>query len=116
VQGASRWAGKKNPSINDVIHRYSRKAGRAKLTVRKLNRDTVLIEGNSVSLKFLAHILLALTDEEDCGFQFSPKSAGRAWFAKDAQLGIYLHRLPCVGKRPPQGKGIYKRPLRGKSS
>ena len=45
----------KNPSINDVIHRYSRRAVKAKLTVRKLNRDTVLIEGNSVSLKFLAH-------------------------------------------------------------
>jgi|HubBroStandDraft_6_1064221.scaffolds.fasta_scaffold22781_5 hypothetical protein len=106
---------KKKPSVNDVIHRYSRKANKTKLTVRKLSRDCVLIEGNSDSLKFLAHILLALTDEEDCGFQISPKSAGKAWFAKDAQLGIYLHRLPCVGKRPPQGQGIYKRPLRGKS-
>jgi hypothetical protein len=63
---------KKNPSINGVIHRYSRKASRPKLTVRKLNRDSVLIEGNSDSLKFLAHILLALTGEEDCGFQISP--------------------------------------------
>lgn len=107
---------KKESPINDVIRRYSRKARRAKLTVRKLNRDTVLIEGNSDSLKFLAHILLALTDEEDCGFQFSPKGGGMAWFAKDAQLGMYLHRLPCVGKKPPQGQGIYKRPLRGKSS
>jgi len=106
----------KKSSINDVLHRYSRKARRAKLTVRKLNRDTVLIEGNSDSLKFLAHILLALTDEKDCGLQFSPKGGGRAWFAGDAQLGIYLHRLPCVSKRPPQGQGIYKRPLKGKSS
>jgi hypothetical protein len=73
-----------------------------------MNRDTVLIEGNSVSLKFLAHILLALTDEEDCGFQFSPKSAGLAWFAKDAQLGIYLYRLPCVCKKPPQAKAFTK--------
>ena len=106
---------KKKPSISDVIRHYSRKANKAKLTVRKLDRDSVLIEGNSDSLKFLAHVLLALADEEDCGFQISPKGAGRAWFAKDAQLGIYLHRLPCVGKRPPQGRGIYKRPLRGKS-
>jgi hypothetical protein len=107
---------KSKSSINDVISRYSRRAKRAKLTVRKLNRDTVLIEGTSDSLKFLAHILLALTDEEDCGFQFSPKGAGKAWYAKDSQLGIYLHRLPCVAKQPPQGQGIYKRPLRGKSS
>jgi hypothetical protein len=75
---------KKNSAINDVIHRYSRKAARAKLTIRKLNRDTVLIEGNSNSLKFLANILLALTNEEDCGFELSPTSEGRAWFAKDA--------------------------------
>lgn len=106
----------KKPSINDVIDRYSRRARKAKLTVRKLGRDTVLIEGNSDSLKFLAHVLLALTDEEDRGFQFSPKGGGSAWFSRNAQLGLYLHRLPCVGKRPPQGKGVYKRPLRGKSS
>jgi hypothetical protein len=94
----------KNPSVNDVIRRYSRRKEKAKLTVRKLNRDTVLIEGNAKSLKFLAHILLALTDEKSCGVEFSPKGAGRAWFAKNAQLGIYLHRLPCVGKRPAQSK------------
>jgi hypothetical protein len=104
---------KKNASINDVIHRYSRGSGKAKLTVRKLNRETVLIEGDSTSLKFLAHVLLALTDEKDCGCEFSPKGAGRAWFSKDARLGLYLHRLPCIDKRPPQAKGIYKRPLRG---
>jgi hypothetical protein len=103
-------------SISAVIDRYSRKAKQAKLTVRKLNRDTVLIEGTSTSLKFLAHILLALTEERDCDFQFSPKGAGLAWFAKDAQLGIYLHRLPCTDKKPPQGQGIYRRPLRGKTS
>jgi hypothetical protein len=107
--------GNKKLLINGVIDLYSRKAKRAKLTVRKLNRDTVLIEGTSNSLKFLAHILLALTEEEDCGFQISPRGAGNAWFAKDARLGIYLHRLPCIGKLP-QGRGIYKRPLRGKNS
>jgi len=108
----------KKPSINDVIDRFSKKLKfkRAKLTVRKLDRGTVSIEGSSESLKFLAHILLALTEERDCGFQLSPKSAGMAWFAKDAQLGIYLHRLPCVSRSPPQGRGMYKRRLRGKSS
>ena len=103
-------------SINGVLEFYSRKTKSAKLTVRKLDRDTVLIEGTSDSLKFLAHILLSLAKEEDCGFQLSPKGAGSAWFAKDAQLGIYFHRLPCTAKRPPQGRGIYKRPLRGKNS
>jgi hypothetical protein len=105
----------KKPSINDVIDRFPRKVKHPKLTVRKLNRNTVLIEGASESLKFLAHILLALANEEGCGFQLSPKGTGMAWFAKDSQLGIYLHRLPCVDKKPPQGQGIYKRPLRGKS-
>jgi hypothetical protein len=102
--------------INGVIDLYSRRAEKAKLTVRKLDRDTVLIEGTSNSLRFLAQILLALTEEQDCGFQLSPRGAGSAWFAKDAELGIYLHRLPCIGKKPPQGRGIYKRPLRGKKS
>jgi hypothetical protein len=105
-----------NLSINGVIDLYSRKTKIAKLTVRKLDRDTVLIEGSADSLKFLAHILLGLTKEEDCGFQISPKGAGSKWFAKDAQLGIYMHRLPCISKKPPLGQGIYKRPLRGKNS
>jgi hypothetical protein len=91
----------KKPSINDVIGRFSRKVKLPKLTVRKLDRDTVLIEGASDSLTFLAYILLALTNEEDCGFQLSPKGAGMVWFAKDSQMGIYLHRLPCIGKKPP---------------
>lgn len=105
----------KRLSINGVIDLYSRKTKRAKLTVRKLDRDTVLIEGSSESLKFLAHIILALAEEEDCGFEMSPNGAGNAWFTKEAKLGIYLHRLPCTGKKRPKGQGIYKRPLRGKN-
>ena len=100
--------------INGVIDLYSRRVKKTKLTVRKLDRDTALIEGTSNSLRFLAQILLALTEEQECGFQLSPRGAGTAWFAKDAQLGLYLHRLPCIGKMPPQGRGIYKRPLRRK--
>jgi hypothetical protein len=106
----------KKLSINGVIDLYSRKTKTAKLTVRKLDRDTVLIEGTANSLRFLAHILLALTEEEDCGFQISPKGGGKAWFANDAQLGIYMHRIPCISNKPPQGKGKYKRPLKGKNS
>ena len=103
-------------SINKVLDLYFKKSKRVKLTIRKLDRDTVLIEGSSISLKFLAQILLALIEEEDCGFQLSPGLVGNLWFGKDAKLGIYLHRLPCVSKKPPQGQRIYKRPLRGKSS
>ena len=68
----------KNLSIDDVIDLYSRKTKKAKLTVRKLDRGTVLIEGTSNALKFLAQILLALTEEQDCGIQFSPSGAGKA--------------------------------------
>ena len=102
----------KKSSINNVIRQYSRKPNRAKLTVRKLDRDNVLIEGTDDSLKFLAHLLIALAHEEDCGFQLSPKGAGMAWFAKDATLGVYLHRIPCTS--PPQGSGTYTRPPKGK--
>lgn len=104
---------KKSP-INGVIDRYARKLKQTKLTVRKLDKQTVLLEGSSTALKFLADLLTALTVEADCGFHISPKNAGNAWFAKDANLGLYLHRLPCVGTNPPHGRGTYKRPLRGK--
>ena len=103
---------KKRSPINAVIRRYLKRPTKPALTVRKLDRDTVLIAGNSVSLKFLAQLLLALADEKSCGVQLSPKAAGSAWFAKGMQLGLYLHRLPCREKNHPQGRSISKRSRR----
>ncbi|HEV2731131.1 MAG TPA: hypothetical protein VGV15_13955 [Terriglobales bacterium] len=59
----------------------------------------VLIEGDKDTFKFLARLLEAQAEANDCGFQIHPKSAGRARFKKGSSLGLYLHRLPCVEKR-----------------
>ncbi len=95
-------------SINDVIDLYLRRQKRAKLTVKKIDRETILVEGNAAAFEFLSKILLAHAQAHDCGFELSPRNPGRAWFTKDAKLGFYFHRLPCVDtpsrSRKPRGR------------
>lgn len=91
----------RKPSTNDIVQLYSKNRRKAKLTIRKLDKDTVLIEGSATALQFLGQYLIAHAQAGrlDCGVQLSPKGPGNAWFAKDATLGIYLHRLPCYQSR-----------------
>ena len=100
---------RRNPSTNDVVDLYLREKPRPKLMVKKLDRNTVLIEGSATALEFLGHYVIAHArgDIEDCGVGLSPKGAGSGWFTKNATLGFYLHRLPCrrgrrVGPRRKQ--------------
>ena len=58
--------------------------------------NSVLIGGDKHALKFLARLIDAQAETDDCGFQIGPKGAGRARFRKGSSLGLYLHRLPCV--------------------
>lgn len=102
----------KKLTIHSVMDSYSRKRESGKLTIRKLDRATVLIEGNSTALKFLAYSLLALAEETDCGFQMGPTSAGSSVFTKKSRFGLYLHMLPCVEKKPSHRRGIVKRSYR----
>ena len=74
-----------------------------RISVRKLNKTTVLIEGNSQGLKFLGALLISLSEAHDCGEQWSPDGAGAKLFSKGSKLGIYLHRVPCAD-------GTHKRP------
>jgi hypothetical protein len=75
-----------------------------KLSTRLLPAETELdvpsmvIEGNAASLKCLARVILAVAEDEDCGYGISPRGPGSSFFNKDAGLGIYLHRIPCVHK------------------
>jgi len=94
---------KKSP-INAVIESYFEKRWRPKLTVRKLDKDTVLFETTAKGFEFLGRIFLAHAREHDCGFEVSPKGAGNAWFTKDATLGLYFHRLPCNSRGGPKWK------------
>ena len=63
----------------------------------KLDRDTVLIEGDAIALEFLGEFILAHSraDKDDCHHGLSPKGAGKAWFTRESTLGFYLHKLPC---------------------
>jgi len=84
------------PTTNDVVDRYWKKRSK-KLTIRKSDKSTVLIEGSATALEFLGQYLIAHAhaEEYDCGVQLSPKGPGNRWFSKASTLGLYLHRLPC---------------------
>ena len=87
----------KELTTNDVVRLYSRKRKPPKLTIMKLNRDTVLIEGDATALEFLGQFVLAHSraDKDDCHNGLHPRGAGNAWFTKESTLGFYLHKLPC---------------------
>jgi len=87
----------KEPSTDGVVRLYPSKRKPPKLTLTKLDRDTILIEGNASALEFLGHFILAHSraDKEDCHRSLHPKGAGNAWFTKESTLGFYLHKLPC---------------------
>lgn len=87
----------KAPTTDGVVRQYSRKRKPPKLTMTKLDRDTILIEGDSTALEFLGQFILANSRAEkgDCHNGLHPKGAGNAWFKKESTLGFYLHMLPC---------------------
>ena len=83
---------------NDVLRLYSRKRKPPKLTMTKLDRDTILIEGDAPALEFLGQFILAHSRADQypsCKICLHPKSAGAAWFSRESTVGLYLHKLPC---------------------
>ena len=80
-------------SYESALQQLAKK--KPKISVRHLDRRTILIEGNSNSIKFLGYLLLAHAEASDCGDQFSPDGARSRLFSKKSTLGVYLHRLPC---------------------
>jgi hypothetical protein len=87
----------KAPTTDGVVRQYSRKRKPPKLTMTKVDRDTMLIEGDSTALEFLGQFILARSRAEKggCHNDLHPKGAGSAWFTKESTLGFYLHKLPC---------------------
>ena len=67
-----------------------------RISVRKLDKKNVLIEGNSTGLKFLGILLTSLSEAHDCGEQWLLDGAGSKLFSTDSKFGIYLHRVPCA--------------------
>ena len=78
---------------DDICDAYARK--NVRLTVRLLNDEDVLIEGDSDALEFLGNLFLAHAREETCGRNIGPNAAGSAFFTNDSTKGIYIHRVPC---------------------
>lgn len=65
----------------------------ARLSLRLLGDDLMLIEGNSNGLKLLGNLLLSLAEDSlDDGFQIFPNGPGSSFFSKDATHGVYIHR------------------------
>jgi hypothetical protein len=85
----------KGPTTDGVA--ASRKRSRSKLTMAKLDRDTIFIEGDAAALGFLGQFILAHSRAEkgDCHNGLHPRGAGNAWFSKESTLGFYLHKVPC---------------------
>lgn len=82
---------------NDVFELYAKKG--VKITVRKLEGRTVLVEGDRTSLEFLGDLILTYAKSSEHDVQLSPTGAGMARFTKQSTLGLYLHRLPCGNGR-----------------
>ncbi len=84
-------------TTDGVVRLYSKEKKRPKLTIQKMDKNTILIEGSAKALEFLGEFVLAHSraDPDDCGNGLDPKGAGNAWFTKESTLGFYLHRLPC---------------------
>ena len=81
----------KKLSPDHVCVQFSRR--KTDLVVRKLDRDTVLIEGTPAGLEFLGNLFLAQARFSDCGFQLGPRQAGSAFFKKSSKFGLYIHRF-----------------------
>jgi hypothetical protein len=66
-----------------------------KITVRALEEDVVLIEGNAEALGFLADLLRALGESNEDSRQIGPGMAGSALFSDQSTLGLYLSCVPA---------------------
>ena len=81
-------------SPDEICGEYFEK--KVSLTVKHMDENYILIEGDTDSLEFLGKLIIAQANfDEDCGFQIAPRGAGDAHFSKKAELGVYIHRLPC---------------------
>lgn len=85
---------KKMKSPDEICSEYYEKG--VKLTVKHLDKDYVLTEGDAESLEFIGNLILSQARfEKDCGFQIASEGSGNAHFSDESSLGIYIHRLPC---------------------
>lgn len=81
---------------DDICEAYAKKG--IKITVRLLDKETVLIEGAADGLLFLSKLLAAHVRENEDGRSLGPNDAGSVLFTEDSTLGLYIHlRTGCHG-------------------
>jgi hypothetical protein len=90
-------------STSHVFELYAKKD--AKLTLRKLDKTTILVEGDSTALEFLGELLLACARSDEHSIQMSPNGAGKNRFTKESTLGFYVHRVPCTEGKSSRRRG-----------
>ena len=62
-------------SPDKICQEYSDK--KVRVTITKLDNETILFEGNQEELEFIGNLIIAQARfKEDCGFQISPNGAG----------------------------------------
>ncbi len=82
-------------SPDSLCEKYANR--NVKVSCKMLDDNTILLEGEREALEFLGNLLLAQARFElDCGFQIGPHGAGCALFTEESNMGIYIHRLPCI--------------------
>lgn len=78
-------------NINSIFEEYSSKG--TKLEVRMLNKDMILIEGDSEALEFFGRLLISLAkSDSQNSIQIGPKVAGSNFFTPSSTKGIYFHK------------------------
>lgn len=78
---------------DDICEFYAKKG--TQITIRLLDKETVLVEGTSDGLLFLSELLAAHVSEKADGKNLGPKDAGSALFSDASTMGIYIHQIPC---------------------
>ena len=87
----------KTQSTNGVFRKYAVK--RTKVTVKKLDKEVILVEGNRTAFEFLGELFLAFARSNEHSVQIWPRGPGNARFTSQSTLGFYLHKLPCTYRK-----------------
>ena len=88
-----------NKTPDSVCEKYSELG--ARISIRPLDEDYMLIEGPALDLEFLGEPLIARARyQEDCGFQISPAGPGQA-----RTSGVTLRDFPRWGVVLRIGRG-----------
>lgn len=86
---------------DDLYKLFSRHKVKLKFDVLEASEGgspMVLIEGDKISLEYLAKLILAQSEDKlNCGVQ---RFQGQNVIADDSPMGVYIHCLPCTN--PPK--------------